>query len=1134
MGIELFGACPAFDKSIAAAEAHFRLLGADWCLKAELLKPETTSNVNKSHLSQALSTSIQIGLVDLFNTWGIRPNVVVGHSSGEIAAAYAAGALSFEDAISATYHRGRLMGRVDQILQGAQGAMLAVGLPADEAIAYINTLPCEKGQVCVACINSPSSVTVSGDRPQILALREDLEAKAIFNRLVVDKAYHSHHMGAIYDEYIQALNGITTKSFRGSARMVSTVLGDDVDGQDVDATYWARNLISPVRFSEAIGKVCSQQLANEEASKSSSGIILEIGPHSSLAGPIQQVQRALRSNMKYESALIRNVDASKSVFEMARSLCSQGITVGLSIINMLNNPKVLGDYPPYAWDTAIYWHESHLSKPFLQRKYPRHSLLGVLSSDNNPLEPKWRNYIKVADIPWVTGHAFQGKVVYPASGFICMALEAMRQQARSRGDADKNVLYNLRDVNVTRALLIPDDSQGVETIFSLRPHRQTARNSSATWNEFRIFSVSGSGDWGEHCRGLISIQPHVTNDEVEGNRENEVLGNNARKKFAAARNSCKVDLAPSKLYDILDSISSSYTGLFRSLTSVSTTAFESLCTFNIPDVQRTMPGAFDQPHCLHPVTLDLCFQAMMPALHSVGMLDAPTGVNYVEELTVVSEIDSNPGAEYVTNLVATKIAKNKYKADVNVREASEHARPLNIIGKRLVYTSLSMGSDRADETSIHDRRLCHRIDWVPDIASAEPQTVRELCGSVVSDESGLNILSCLEGRARHIMRTTLAAITAEDEENMLPYKKLHLRWMRNVARDTGEEVATGPVDKLGADGEILGRIGSNLVDILKGKVHPLTIMIEGDLLYRCYSNKSVTRCITQVSAYVRMLCQQNPTMRILEIGAGTGSATVPLLRAISSRGDQLGDPLLAQYTFTDISAGFFEKAKDLLRPWVEAIDFQKLDIEQPIDGQGFENGSFDLVVACNCLHATKVMSNTMRNVRKLLKPHGKLCLIEVTQPSLVGGLVFGTLPGWWLGAAEDGRVDSPLLSIEQWAATLSENGFSGVDHWFPDYPIEQGQQYSAIISTAVGESHRFQVTQIEIICTESKENPSVSKLPSFLISIVRHYYSHGLSRGHTPLGTCTFTDTELAKDLMLTFYSLMVSKLPSYVRFRSD
>lgn len=661
-------------------------------------------------------------------------------------------------------------------------------------------------------------------------------------------------------------------------------------------------------------------------------------------------------------------------------------------------------------------------------------------------------------MPWVRGHAVQGRIVYPASGYICRALEAIRQQARSRGESDKNVLYALRDINITRALLVPDDSQGVETIFSLRPYPQTARSSSAMWNEFRIFSVSGNGDWGEHCRGLISVQTHVSSDEVEGNRENDALGTEMRERFAAARRRCDIDLGPSRLYDYLKSISWEYTGAFGGLTTVFTKPFESLCTFDIPDVKQTMPGGFDQPHCLHPVTLDLCFQAIMPALMAADMLDAPPVLNFIEELTINGDVESAPGTGFLTHLTTAMIAASKTKSEINIQEISEHRPPLSILGKGLVCTSLSTGSNRARDASDKDRKLCHRLEWLPDITCTEPRAACDLCRSVLLDDSALDFVKRLESRTRYIIRRTLTSIRSEDEEKMLPHQQMQLRWMRKNTPKDGQEENPEPDDHLGPGGEMVERIGVHLLDILKGRLDPLTIMMEGDLLHRCYTSEAITRCIAQAAEFVRMLCQKNPAMKVLEIGAGIGSATVPLLKAASG--------LLDRYTFTDISAGFSEKVKNVLEPWLDAIDFQKLDIEQAVGEQGFDEGSYDLIIACNVLHATSTMSNTMNNVRKLLKTDGKLCLIESTRPALFIGLVFGTLPGWWLGAAEDGRIDSPLLSVEQWDTTLKANGFSGADLCMPDYAVDQGQQYSAIISTAVNEGRASQLPNLEIIYAE--------------------------------------------------------------------
>lgn len=1069
MGRELFGAFPVFEKSFAAAEAHLARLGADWSLRAELFKSKEDSRMGIAPRSLALTTVVQIALVDLLRSWNIRPKVVVGHSSGEIAAAYSAGGLSSEDAVSIAYYRGLQMKTFDQKLRGVKGAMLAVGLSADQALEHVEVLASGEGKVCVACINSPSSVTISGDETKILALQDKLERERIFNRrLGIDVAYHSHHMEVFYTDLVEMLGALKPRKFETSIRMISTVLGEDIEGEDLDGTYWARNSVSPVRFSEAFEKVCKWHVSGDQESEQHRLAIVEIGPHSGLAGPIKQIQRAVGSNMKYDSALIRNIDAHETVLKAAGSLITQGVAVDLDAVNWpLNDirPRVLTDYPSYAWDHSAYWHESRLSTQYRQRQHPRHSLLGVLSPDNNPLEPKWRNYIRVADIPWVKGHAIQGQIVYPASGYVCMAIEAVRQQASLRSEPEKNVVYVLRDVNIIRTMVVPDNAQGVETIFSLRPYPQTARSSSPLWNEFRVFSVSGDGAWGEHCRGLISVQNCAIVDDVEGNRENELLEKAVQENTLGARRRCDTDLEPSKWYDYMKSISNDYTGVFKGLTSISTKPLESLCTLRIPDIRQEMPGGFDQPHCLHPVTLDLSFQAVLPALTVAGVLDASLVLNFIEELSVSGDVESACGTEFLTHAVATNYAMSKYRVDIDVQETSEPSSALSVSAKGLIYTVLSRGSITGHDGSEKDQKLCHHIEWVPDITYALPQDARKLCTARLGIYSSMNKLHRLATRARSIIKNTIASIGPKDEERMLSHHKVQLRWMRNNALKCDLNEDPGSVQHLGVEGEMLERIGANILDILKGEIHPLAVMMEGDLLHRYYCNEGIAHTNAQVAEFARLLSFKNPAMKVLEIGAGTGSATVPFLKAVSTQSGQLDCPLLDRYVFTDISTGFFDQAKKLLGPWENVVEYHKLNIEQSIDEQGFKEGSYDLLIASNVLHATSVMSDTLKNVRKLLKPGGKLCLTEITRPLPFDGLIFGTLPGWWLGA-DEGRIDSPLLSVDQWGILLRANGFSGIDICLPDDENEQGHQYSAIISTAVEDLRHSLIPTIEVVYSD--------------------------------------------------------------------
>jgi NADPH:quinone reductase-like Zn-dependent oxidoreductase/SAM-dependent methyltransferase len=192
---------------------------------------------------------------------------------------------------------------------------------------------------------------------------------------------------------------------------------------------------------------------------------------------------------------------------------------------------------------------------------------------------------------------------------------------------------------------------------------------------------------------------------------------------------------------------------------------------------------------------------------------------------------------------------------------------------------------------------------------------------------------------------------------------------------------------------------------------------------------------------------KRPGANILEIGAGTGGATTTVLEGFSARSDNSAS-ILGHYTFTDVSPAFLEGAKAKFAGYSSLMDYKKLDIENdPLD-QGFTAGSYDLIVSSFCLHATKDLVKTMTHVRKLLKPGGTLLLIEATADSLPSQLIFGTLPGWWLGV-EPERQNSPNAPLDMWDRTLRQTGFTGVDLEVPDYEDPEFQSARVISSRAI-------------------------------------------------------------------------------------
>lgn len=312
----------------------------------------TPSRIHDAQISQPLCTAVQLGLVDLLTSWGIAPSFVIGHSSGEIAAAYSAGAISAESALQVAYERGIAAAQVSTQTSGRRGAMLAVALSAVKVKSFLETL--KAGRAVIACLNSPANTTVSGDKLAILELKSSLEHNNISCReLNLDTAYHSHHMESVADIYQRALSGLQAGS-HGSADFYSTVTGSVFDTSKLDAQYWVRNLVSCVRFDEALRQLfakCGLEPGRFGVDGSDPvNIILEIGPHTALRSPIQQIITSMPNltakEISYVGTLIRNKDSTSSLLNTACRL----FEAGCELIGSRLNPSLPGRPPQVAVD----------------------------------------------------------------------------------------------------------------------------------------------------------------------------------------------------------------------------------------------------------------------------------------------------------------------------------------------------------------------------------------------------------------------------------------------------------------------------------------------------------------------------------------------------------------------------------------------------------------------------------------------------------------------------------------------------------------------------------------------------------------------------------------------------------------
>lgn len=394
--------------------------------QGELRAPAFAASIDSPDLAQPLCTALQVALVDLLASWGLLPEAAVGHSSGEIAAAYASGALDKASALRVAYFRGKLVSKLLDDPHAAKSGMLAVGLSEEKLEPYIASLVCceQDGPISLSCgcINSPQSTTVTGSSKHIDELARLLEGDGVFSRkLNVPLAYHSRQMNAVADSYQECLTGYLTSgpaaidSNEPRPVFFSSVTGETVvsKSQLAEPEYWVENLVSQVKFSRALQLMCSTMAERHgKHVKKPLTCLLEVGPHCSLERPVRDTL-AGNEHCLYEHVLRRNFSSMQSAKEMMARMVARGHAVDILAVNTCTarkdagqrQPRMLVDLPKYQFNhSQSYWVESRLSRNMRMRENPRHELVGMRSVDWNPMKPTWRFVIRQSDLPWVVHH----------------------------------------------------------------------------------------------------------------------------------------------------------------------------------------------------------------------------------------------------------------------------------------------------------------------------------------------------------------------------------------------------------------------------------------------------------------------------------------------------------------------------------------------------------------------------------------------------------------------------------------------------------------------------------------------------------------------------------------------------------
>ena len=623
-----------------------------------------------------------------------------------------------------------------------------------------------------------------------------------------------------------------------------------------------------------------------------------------------------------------------------------------------------------------------------------------------------------------------------------MAIAAASQLYHELPEPLKITGYSLRNLHIKTALRLPEDDYGVEIIFGMELVDMATAKSPA-WASFTISSVARESDeWTEHCAGLVKI-------EVSEPVEPEKMSTDMDSRFPNVRS----------WYKRFEAIGISYGPTFQPLSEIRADPDQNIATAKVAlnTTASTIEGG-ESSYPLHPAALDATFQLGLIACHGGQLERASTAFVpiHLSRLYLKEGFDQDWG---------TAIARGRFQglrgAYIKLQMLSKNGDVvLDLDTLRCISYSKSKSSDRLGCNAFSSPFT--RLAWKPDFRTLNNRQLRKLFPPSLENNSGIAPLECTDmitclvvvdiyetfvrggdrlqppGDLRHWLSWVQRIAEEDQRENVVKARQLSPDQRRQLLQKLYSKAGDNPEAKAAK------RLHENMGDILYGRKTGLDVLVPDGLLTALYETGSfLIGAYPQLINVMDCLSHANPNLSILEIGAGTGGATRVAMKALVGPHDI---KRYADYTFTDISAGFLTAAQESMSGFHD-IKFSVFDVEKNPQEQGYE-AVYDVVMASQAIHATASMDRTLANCRKLLKPGGKLVLVESTRMRVLPGLLYGTLTGYWLGIS-DGRSEGPFMDLHAWDLRLRRAGFSGTELHLDDYPHPHNTT-SVLVSTRLG------------------------------------------------------------------------------------
>jgi acyl transferase domain-containing protein/acyl carrier protein len=1027
MGRELYETQPVFRRTLEQCDEQLRpYLGQSLLTVLYGEGEQSAKLLDETAYTQPALFSLEVALASVWRSWGVEPALVLGHSVGEYAAACVAGMMRLSDGLRLVTERGRRMQELP-----AEGAMAAVLAGESQVRQALSPWP---EQVEIAGLNSPEETMLTGGREAIEQALVRLSERGLRTRRIeVSHAFHSAQVEPMLEQFEQLASQVSYQ--RGTAVLVSNVSGGRIEAEGgLSGGYWRRQARGAVRFAQGMATLV------EEGCE----LFVEVGPGTTLLGLGRQ---SVGLEVGTWAASLRKGRRDwQQMLESAGVLYTRGVEVDLGQLEAPHARRKQA-LPTYPFERERHW------VPTRAARVPRaaspsgaspHPLLGQRLRTAQVI---FESSIAARSPAFLGQHCVLGVAIVPAAAYMEMALAA----AAAVFGAGPHVLHAL---TLHQALAL--DERAERTVQLNLTERGLEEAS------FQIWSLASE----DPCAGELSSSPPARGFEATW-----VLhaSGNLRAVRAAAVTPALAALAPEALcarlrsasveahYERLEARGILLGASFRGLRDLFLGDGEALGRIDLP------PSSDDEhdAYALHPAILDGCLQVLGALMAdedgpSAEPLRIPTGVERAQihvrrghrvwcYARLTSHADGESGA--CRGELRVVDDEGRLVAEIDGLESRRVERDALLPRSRAAWSEWLyhvrwLPSSRLSQAS--RRTAPGYLRSVSEIAAQVEPKVAALTDAHSVDRDGemeheLDALSLsyaqralcdlgLDGRSA---APTEAFLLAEGAGIAPQHRRLFGRILEMCAShpepmplsdpEARREALLARAPAFRAELTLLCRCGERLAEVLRGKQDPLPLLFpdgEVDSAAALYQDAPSARAANLlVAEAVAAAIERLPpgrSLRILEIGAGTGGTTFHVLPRLPAE--------RVEYVFTDVGPRFLARAerKFAAQPGLRT---RSLDVERDPEEQGFAPGSFDMIIAANVLHATRDLRETLGHVRRLLAPAGLLFVLEGTEPRRWVDLIFGLTEGWWRFTDVDLRARHPLLSRQRWIDLLAEMDF---------------------------------------------------------------------------------------------------------------